>query len=332
VSRVGHAVPSLLKPVVSFGEMLLRYSPAGAGGLHDSKAFAVHVAGAEANVAIGLASLGCPARMATVLPDDVLGDRAAAALAAHGVAMSGCARVPGRIGTLYLESPRHGREGGFFYDRAGSAFALADAAAIDWDAVLPGAAWLHVSGITAALGVGPVAQLRRAVAAAARLGVAISFDCNYRPALWRGREAEAPALLREFVASASLVFAGDADARLLLGAGTTADLLARFETVQTVATTLREDNGATARLAARITTRRRSCLVEAEVIEPFVDRVGAGDAFAAGILYGLGSGWDTARAARFAHRVCLMKHGIVGDFATFRAAEVIAVLGSRNSS
>ncbi|MES2045115.1 MAG: sugar kinase [Pseudomonadota bacterium] len=296
--------------------------------MRDSDAFAVHVAGAEANVAIGLAALGCPARMATVLPDNVLGDRAAGTLAAHGVCTADCVRVPGRMGAFYLESPRKGREGGFFYDRAHSAFAAADDVSIDWDRALAGAAWLHLSGITAALGPGPIAQLRRAIAAARRLAVSVSFDCNYRPALWQGRETEAPDLLGEFASAARLVFAGEADERLLLGERwTPGGLLACFETVEVVASTSRDNTGGSPRLGARVRTRRRDCLVDPVPIEPFVDRIGAGDAFAAGVLFGLSSGWDPARIARFGHRACLMKHAVPGDFASFRAAEVIAALG-----
>ncbi|MES2059049.1 MAG: sugar kinase [Pseudomonadota bacterium] len=320
-------MPPPLKPVVSFGEILLRYSPVG-GGLRASDAFAIHVAGAEANVAIGLASLGCPARMASVLPDNVLGDRAADTLAAHGVCAAGCVRAPGRMGTFYLESPRNGREGGFFYDRTHSAFATAGAASIDWDRVLVDAAWLHVSGITVALGPGPIGQLRGAVAAAQRRGVPISFDCNYRPVLWQGREHEAPGLLREFASAAPLVFASEMDERLLIGDSETAGgLFACFDAVEIVASTRRCDTGGSPCLGARIQTRRQDYLVDPVPIEPFVDRIGAGDAFAAGVLFGLGNGWDMARVARFAHRSCLMKHGVAGDFASFRAAEVIAALG-----
>ncbi len=319
-----------MKPVVSFGEMLLRLSPAGGGGLRASQAFAVHVAGAEANVAISLASLGCPARMATVLPDNALGDRALATLGAHGVSTAACVRGPGRMGTFYLEAPKGGREAGFFYDRAASAFALAQVAQDEWERALAGAGWLHISGITAALGPGPVEMLRSAVAAARRLAVPISFDCNYRPALWQGRETEAPALLREFASVARLVFASDADERLLLGGDAAGGLPAHFDSVEIVASTRRDGIGTSPQLGARIYTRRRDCSVDPVSIDPFVDRIGAGDAFAAGVLFGLSSDWDTARVARFAHRLCLMKHGVAGDFSAFRAADVIAVLGPRH--
>ena len=163
--------------IVCFGEMLIRLSPKGDGGLDSAESFAVHVAGAEANVAISLASLGSPSRMATILPDNALGERARNCLREHHVDVSACIERPGRIGTFFVESPRAGREGGFFYDRAHSAFAH-EVATIDWDKVLEGATWLHLSGITAALGSIAVLAMRQALAVAQSKGVTISFDSN----------------------------------------------------------------------------------------------------------------------------------------------------------
>ena len=202
--------------IVCFGEMLLRLAPADGAALDAADGLSLHVAGAEANVAISLASLGTAARMATILPDNALGARALRTLTRHGVDTAACARRPGRMGLFYIESPRAGREGGFFYDRAGSAFAR-EAAAIDWDAALEGANWLHLSGLTAALGNEAVSAMRQAVANARRRDLSISFDCNFRPLLWQGREAEAAGLLREFAGAAHLLFASDWDAGLLLG-------------------------------------------------------------------------------------------------------------------
>jgi len=309
-----------LPSIVCFGEMLLRYSPAGDGGVRGATAFAVRAGGAEANVAIALASLGHPARMATILPDNALGDRALDTLAAHNVETTHCMRSAGRMGAFFIESPRGGREGGFFYDRGDSAFCHAGAEAIDWPRALAGAGWLHISGITAALGDGAVGQLRRAVAAADALGVTISFDCNYRPSLWHGREA--PALLREFASSARLIFASEADEALL--AGEAGGMLAAFDRAAIIATTLRGPDGERPMLGARVKTRDGVQDVEAVPIEPYVDRIGAGDAFAAGMLFGLASGWKLPRVARFAHRLCVMKHAIPGDFSMLTAAEVMA--------
>lgn len=309
--------------IVCFGEMLLRLAPAGGTALDEADGLTLHVAGAEANVAISLASLGTAARMATVLPDNALGTRALHTLTRYGVDTAACLRRPGRMGLFYIESPRAGREGGFFYDRAGSAFAR-EAAALDWDRALAGATWLHLSGLTAALGDGAVAAMRSAVAGARRHGLPISFDCNFRPLLWQGRDDEAAALLREFAGAARLLFASDWDARLLLGGEATAsDLLCALPSVQWVASTDRTRHGDTDHLGGVLATRNGMNRIVPSPIMPFVDRVGAGDAFAAGLLHGLARGWEDADALRFAHRACQLKHGIPGDFSTLTEREVV---------
>lgn len=316
--------------VVCFGEMLLRFAPAEGSAIRDAQMMSVHVAGAEANVAISLATLGLPAAMATVLPENPLGDRALDTLANHGVDTGACIRRPGRMGTFYIESPRAGREGGFFYDRSGSAFADG-VDAIDWERALAGAEWLHLSGITAALGDAAVRAMRRAVIVARQLGVFISFDCNFRPLLWQGRDDLAAALLLEFASSAKLVFASDWDARLVLGTRahqlvtTPAAACHLFEVLPAtrwVAATTRERDGEGERLGASLSTRDDVVNVPLGPITPYVDRVGGGDAFAAALLFGLASRWDDDRALRFAHRACVMKHAIPGDFSTLTAAEV----------
>lgn len=315
--------------IVCFGEMLLRLAPADGAALDAADGLSLHVAGAEANVAISLASLGTAARMATILPDNALGARALRTLTRHGVDTAACARRPGRMGLFYIESPRAGREGGFFYDRAGSAFAR-EAAAIDWDAALADASWLHLSGLTAALGDEAVAAMRHAVAGARRRDLSISFDCNFRPLLWRGREAEAAGLLREFAGAAHLLFASDWDAGLLSGKGAqdggAPRLLASFPDLRWIASTNRMPDGEEEQLGATLISHIGSAIIAPTPITPFVDRVGAGDAFAAGLLHALASGWDEERALRFAHQACLMKHAVPGDFSIFSEAEVADAL------
>jgi len=304
--------------------MLLRLAPAAGTALRDAEALSLHVAGAEANVAISLASLGTSARMATILPENALGDRALHSLRAHGVDTAFCLRRPGRMGLFYIESPRAGREGGFFYDRAGSAFAC-EALAMDWEQVLAGATWLHLSGLTAALGDVAVAALREAIACAQALGLAISFDCNFRPLMWEGRQQEGAALLREIAGAARLLFASDWDARLILGDDTAhiSSLFPALPALRWIASTSRTDHDAMPWLGAMLTSRAGTTTIPPALITPFIDRVGAGDAFAAGLLHALAAEWDDARALHFAHRACLMKHGIAGDFSTLSVSDIL---------
>ncbi len=200
---------SVSRSIVCFGEMLLRLSASEIDQeLISSLHYSSHVAGAEANVAISLASLGLQSRMATVLPENALGDRALKTLSDHGVDTGSVVRKPGRMGLFFLNSQITGREGGLIYDREGSAFASASPHEIDWTTALSNASWLHISGITAALGEGPLQALRNACVAAKDAGVRISFDCNYRPLLWQNREQDAPAILAALAQHADLLFAG----------------------------------------------------------------------------------------------------------------------------
>lgn len=310
--------------VLCFGEMLMRFAPDLDGRLGEADMLRLHVAGAEANVAISLASLGTPARMASVLPDNALGAHALGALAAHGVATDACLRRPGRMGLYFIEAPRAGREGGFFYDRADTAFARA-ASEINWAVALEGATWLHLSGLTAALGDIPVAAMRSAVAAARAKGVAISFDCNFRPQLWANRIDEARVLFREFAGAATLLFASDWDARLIRkdDCADQASLLEELPDARWIATTCRSDGQGYPRLGAVIASPGAITEIAPVAISPFVERIGAGDAFAAALLHALASGWNDADALAFAHRACLRKHALPGDFSTLSATDIL---------
>jgi 2-dehydro-3-deoxygluconokinase len=311
--------------VLCFGEMLVRFAPDTDGTLGEADALRLHVAGAEANVAISLASLGTSARMATVLPDNALGARALQTLVAHGVRTDACLRRPGRMGLYFIEAPRAGREGGFFYDRGDTAFARA-ATEIGWLGALQGATWLHISGLTAALGDTPVAAMRGAVAAAREHGVAISFDCNFRPQLWADRIDDARALIREFAGAATLVFASNWDAQLILAddSADQASLLEIFPDARWIATTRRTDGPGSPRLGAVLASSSAITEIAPTAISPFVERIGAGDAFAAALLHALASGWDDAEALNFAHRACLRKHGLPGDFSPLSAADILS--------
>ena len=167
-------------PVACFGEVLLRLTPPGKVPLTQTGALEVHVGGAEANVAAALASLGRPARMVSVLPDNPLGRLARSRLACAGVDTRAIATGEGRMGLYFFEPPAGPIAGRVTYDRAHSAFALAAPDRLDFAAALDGAALLHMSGITPALGPAGVELARTAVAAAQKNGVPICFDGNYR--------------------------------------------------------------------------------------------------------------------------------------------------------
>lgn len=320
--------------VVCFGELLIRLSSPGHALLAQAPALELQVGGAEANVAIALACLGHPARMVSAVPDNPLGRRAVAFLKGHGVDCETLPVRPGRMG-LYFHSPGAGlRPAQILYDRAGSAFATAGANAFDWDRALEDAGRLHISGVTAAIGPGPAQAALRAARAAQARGVALSFDCNYRASLWASREAEPRSVLAPLIEPADVLFGNHRDASLLLGRefpGEQAQgrrqaalaLLAAFPHLRLIASTVRRIESADRhRIAARIDTPEGAFETQEVVLTGVVDRIGAGDAFAAGVLHALAADADPADIAETGLALACLKHFLPGDASTLTEAEL----------
>lgn len=319
--------------IVCFGEVLLRLTAPATELLLQTPRFNVCYGGAEANVAVSLARLGHTASMVSVLPDNPLGHAARDELRRHGVDISGVSHRPGRMGLYFLEQGGVVRAGEITYDRAHSAFAEQDFAAIDWDKRLAGAALLHVSGITPALGPNAADGVLRAVGEARRLGVAVSFDCNYRPKLWGAWKGDAPAILRAIIANADMMFGDHRDVSLVLGksvaAGRSAadSAFAAFPNLQRIAYTRRtQDDVSDHHVAAFMHTRAGEVGTPATILSGVVDRIGAGDAFAAGLIHALRRGDSDEAALRFALAAAAVKHSIPGDANLASEATIEAAL------
>jgi 2-dehydro-3-deoxygluconokinase len=323
--------------VVCFGEMLLRLSPPEGELPFQSPQLAAHFGGAEANVAASLAILGHDSAMVSALPDHVMGHAATGALRRHGVDTRGIRHAPGRMG-LYLLSPGAMlRPTEVTYDRAGSVFALI--ADYDWPGLLRGARWLHLSGINLALGEATTAAAREAVRVARANGVAISFDCNHRAKLWGGRTSAAPGLLRELLSVATLAFGGARDMTQALGTPPSGSgafeefesaaqaAFAAFPQLQVLAATARQhedvDNQA---LCGHLATREGALATRIHQLHGIVDRIGAGDAFAAGLLHGLLRGQPAQQALEFATAAACLKHSVRGDVNLLREADMLALV------
>ncbi len=327
-------------PVVCFGEILLRLSAPGGELLLQSAKLDVVVGGAEANVAVGLARLGDAAAMVSVLPEGPLGRAAVAELRRWGVDVRNVAFAPGRMGLYFLTPGAVLRPSEVIYDRAHSAFAEARAESVDWDAALQGASWLHVSGVTPAIGAGGAAAARRAVAEANRLGVPVSFDGNYRGKLWAQWDGDGPAILRALAAGADLAFINDQDLALMLnrsfdGPDPAARLRSAaavaFETfprlTRIAATTRAQHQVASHDLSASLFTRAGGALTtRTYALAGIVDRIGAGDAFAAGMLHAMLRSMADQDALDFALAAACAKHGIHGDFNLATAQDIEAIL------
>jgi 2-dehydro-3-deoxygluconokinase len=326
--------------VVCFGEVLLRLAAPAGELLLQSPRLEVSVGGAEANVAVGLACLGDRARMVTVLPDDPLGRAALGELRRWGVDTGAVAFGPGRMGLYFLSPGAVLRPSEVTYDRAGSAFALADAEATDWDAALAGAAWLHISGVTPATGPNGTAAALRAVAAANRQGVPVSFDGNYRSKLWAAWDGDGPGILKALIAGASLAFVNEQDLGLILGrpfdqpdpaqrrAAAAAVAFEAFPRLTRIAATTRTHHEVGRQdLTAGLFTRAGPPLASRSyALAGIVDRIGAGDAFASGFLHGLLAAMTDQAALDFAVAAACAKHSIYGDFNLAGVRDIEAIL------
>lgn len=328
---------------VAFGEVLLRLKPPGHERLFQSPMLEATFGGAEANVAVSLACFGLDTELVTAVPDNDLGTAVVGELRRFGVGTRGIVRRGERLGLYFLEAGAAQRPSKVLYDRDGSSIATAPLDTFDWNALLDGAAWLHVSGITPALSERAAALTLAACRAAQTRGITVSCDCNYRGKLWRYGQRPVD-VMPELVQHVDLLIASRDDCEKCLGialppdsaAGAvdgpayealTAAVLERFPSLIAVAFTLRESQSADRntwsaclRDAAGFRMSRRYELVN------MVDRVGGGDAFAAGLIYGWQAYADRARALEFAVAAGCLKHSIPGDFNRVTVAEVEALL------
>lgn len=329
---------SSTKPIVFFGEIMLRLSPPNRELLLQSAGLDVWVAGAEANVATGLACLGHATRMVTALPDNPLGDAAMRALRAQGVDTALIQRREGRMG-LYFVTPGAGlRATEVVYDRAHSAFAEAPPECWDWDAILDGAGRLHLSGITPALGpAGTRAALAAAEAATGR-GIPISFDGNWRGKLWEAWDGRPRETLGRLVAQADILFGNHRDVALLLDREVSGEgedrrreaaevAFSAFPNLKLMASTARQvEDSDRHRLAARVDTPDRGFQTEETLLSGIVDRIGAGDSFAAGVLHGLLEGMALEDVARTGLALTALKHSLPGDASLFTRRDIASFL------
>jgi 2-dehydro-3-deoxygluconokinase len=328
--------------IVCFGELLVRLSSPDGEQLWQSPSLNVHFGGAEANVAVSLARFGHDTAMVSIVPPNAIGAAAVAELRRHGVGTSGIVEGPGRMGLYFLTPGAVSRPSAVLYDRTGSSFALAAPATIDWTPVLRGARWLHLSGIASALGERAAAANQRAADAALALGVAVSFDGNYREQLWAASGGDAPRLLRAMLATAEIAFVDERDIALVLGADFTGDALERrrtaakaafaaFPRLQTICSTIRDvDSVQRQRLGGVLFTRTREFQSRTHSLDGIVDRVGAGDAFTAGILHGRSAGLDDQATLELGVAAAVLKHSIRGDFNLVSLRDVEHLVGAKS--
>lgn len=335
--------------VAGFGEMLLRLKSPGAERLLQTPRLEATFGGAEFNVLAALSQWGVSARFVSCLPDGPLGDAAERELAAFGIDTQFVTRAPGRMGLYFLECGSGARAARVLYDRAASAFASSGSPGPDWRRALRGVDWLHLTGVTLALGDGPRRAAQAAAAQARSRGIPVSLDVNYRARLWETSPVPARAALRPVLACSDVVFAGAGDATACLGpAGTRARgrdaeddfddfagrLLARHRSVRYVVGALRTAQSADVQaLTVRCRERGgRDVSSRTYALHHPADRIGAGDALAAGMIYGLLRRWSRVRRVEFAAAAAALKHSIVGDAARLSVAEILEVAAGADAA
>lgn len=321
--------------IVCFGELLLRMSAPAGQLLLQAPQFDTCIGGAEANVAVSLARLGHRVSLVSSLPDNALGAAVRDGMRAHGVDTRGIHFAPGRLGLYFLTAGAVLRPSEIIYDRAGSVFAETDPATYRWPALLHGTAWLHVSGVSPAVGERGAQATLAAMRAARSLGVKVSFDGNYRASLWAQQGSDGAEVLCELMRHADLAFADQRDFALVLrrpelGQCSRAEAMtAAFEAfpqLDRVAATSRTQLANDRHdLTATLYTREASTCAREYAMHGIVDRIGTGDAFAAGLLHGLLRGWNDHNSLEFGLAAAVAKHSIAGDFNLASEAQIEAI-------
>jgi len=329
--------------VVTFGEIMLRLNAPGFERLFQSPLLEATFGGSEANVAVSLAQFGVDSRFVSAVPANAIGDACVAELRRFGVDTSAVRRQGDRLGVYFLENGANQRASKVTYDRGASAIALAKPNDFAWDDIFADADWFHISGVTPAISA-QAAEIAIAAAGAARAkGLTVSCDYNYRKNLWRYGKA-APEVMRNLVALASVGIANEEDCQKALGIEVDVDVtsgklaeekyrvlatrvLEAFPNLERQAITLRQSHSANRNgWSAVLATRSGFIRSKSYEIDDIVDRVGAGDAFAAGLIYGLRTFKDDQRALEFATAASCLKHSIPGDFNRVTLAEVEALM------
>jgi len=328
-----------LKQVVTFGEIMLRLAPPGFERFLQSPGFVATWGGGEANVAVSVAAFGLPASFVTVVPTNPIADAMIAELRRFNVGTSNIVRGKGRMGIYYVEPGANQRASKVVYDRENSAVALAKRGDIDWNKAFSEAGWFHTTGITPAISASAADLAMEAVQAARGKGITVSCDLNYRKNLWKWG-TPAHEVMRELVKYVDVVIANEEDCQSALGIQADADVhsgkldreayralaakvLGAYPNIKTIAITLRESKSASHNGWSACLYDGKDFLVSRHYeITHIVDRVGAGDSFGGGLIYGLNVLGTKQEALEFATAASCLKHSIPGDFNRFTVDEV----------
>ncbi len=328
---------------ITFGEIMLRLKSPGHERLFQSPMLEATFGGGEANVAVSLANYGEDAAFFTVLPSNKIGDECIRELRRFNVETSTIIRGSGRMGIYYLENGANQLPSKVIYDREFSSVSIAKPGSIDWEKVLDGRDWFHITGITPAISQSAMELSFESVKAAKSLRLTVSCDLNYRKNLWKyGKEAKD--VMRELVKYVDIAIANEEDCQKSLGIAASVDvesgsldtdkyksigdmILAQYPQMKMIAITLRESKSADINgWAACLNDRNSFLLSKRYEIRDIIDRVGGGDSFAGGLIYGLNHYTSLQESLEFAVAASCLKHSIIGDFNRVSVADVESLM------
>lgn len=330
--------------VLTFGEIMLRLKAPGHERFFQSPSLEATFGGGEANVAVSLANYGVDATFLTVLPKNDIAEACIRELRYFGVDTSRILRGEGRMGIYYLEGGANQLPSKVVYDRAYSAIALAKPGDIDWDKAFDGVDWFHITGITPAISETAMELSLESVAEAKKRGITVSCDLNYRKNLWKCGKA-ASEVMNRLAESVDVAIANEEDVQKSLGITADVDVesgaldrekyrvlgnkvLAAFPNMKLIAITLRESHSADHNgWAACLNDGEHFYVSKKYEIRDIIDRVGGGDSFAGGLIYGLNHYTDRQQALEFAVAASCLKHSVIGDFNRVSVSDVEKLAG-----
>ena len=328
--RVGSRQEKTMK-ILTFGEIMLRLKAPGHERLMQTPFLEATFGGGEANVAVSLANYGMDTAFLTVLPENALGDACVGELRRFGVDTGRIVRALGRMGIYYLDAGANQLPSKVIYDRAYSAVSLAKPGDIDWEKAFEGINWFHITGITPAVSESLMELSLEAVKEAKARDITVSCDLNYRKNLWKyGKDAKE--IMSLIAACSDVLIANEEDVQKSLGIKADVDVesgnidsnkykvlsdkvLETYPNVKMIAITLRESKSADINgWSACLNNREKFIVSKHYDIKDIVDRVGGGDSFSGGLIYGLNNYDNVDDALEFAVAASCLKHSVIGDF------------------
>ncbi len=329
----------MAKKLITFGEVMMRLSPPGHSKFSQATSFELVYGGGEANVAISCAYLGMKAAHVTRFPDNALGRAATQFLRHHWLSTDHVIYGGEMMGKYFLEKGAVHRPSEVIYERAGSAFSQIEPSMIDWELVLKDADWFHWTGITPAISEGAAMCCLDAIKTANRLGITVSGDINSRGNMWKyGKTMQE--VMPELVQRCDVVTTGRRGIHVMFGLGeaggsfqqSARELMDAFPRIKKVVGKTRKSISASHhQIQGKMWNGTEYIKTDMLEITPIIDRVGTGDAYAAGLIYGLLHYDDDVQALNFATAACALKHTVPGDVNMVSLENVLSLMGGDTS-